>query len=179
MNNTRQLLLGGFFVAVLALLGYYTLFLTDFRLFGESHPMVVHFPGAQGLRSGDSVLVAGMRKGRVVELTFDPAAPLDRRITASLILDQALELREGHTIQIEDSTLLGGRQIAIDPGPPDGAPVPTDAMLIGTIRGNAIDKILKRARQGGTGDAVSGELERALRISVEELDYFRREGEEE
>ena len=65
MANQRQLALGAFFVIVLTLLGVYTLFLTDFSLFKERHSMVVHFPQANGLRQGDTVLVAGIRAGRV------------------------------------------------------------------------------------------------------------------
>ena len=37
MSSKSQLLLGAFFVAVLGILGYYTLFLTDFSLFREEH----------------------------------------------------------------------------------------------------------------------------------------------
>lgn len=133
--------LGAFFVIVLGLLGYFTLFMTDFSLFKEQHSVVVHFPDANGLREGDSVLVAGIRQGRVQELVYDPTAPLDRRITVTLKMDGALVLRQGFTIAIEDSTLLGGKFVIVDPGPADGAPVASNVALSGTVGRNALAAI--------------------------------------
>lgn len=138
MDQRKQIALGTFFLVVLALLAYATLFLTDFRLFRESHAMVVSFREANGLRSGDSVLVAGIRKGRVTQLAYDPTAVIERRVTVTLALDEEVVLREGFQIEIEDATLLGGRQIAIDPGPPESAEVPPGTTLFGNVAGNAL-----------------------------------------
>jgi phospholipid/cholesterol/gamma-HCH transport system substrate-binding protein len=138
MDQRKQIALGTFFLVVLALLAYATLFLTDFRLFRESHAMVVSFREANGLRSGDSVLVAGIRKGRVTQLAYDPTAVIERRVTVTLALDEEVVLREGFKIEIEDATLLGGRQIAIDPGPPESAEVPQGTTLFGNVAGNAL-----------------------------------------
>jgi ABC-type transporter Mla subunit MlaD len=50
--------------------------MTDFALFKKSHRVVVHFPEANGLRTGDAVLVAGIRQGRVQRAAaYDPVAP--------------------------------------------------------------------------------------------------------
>jgi ABC-type transporter Mla subunit MlaD len=87
------------------------------------------------------VLVAGMRRGRVRELTYDPAAPLDRRITATLVMDEELLLRLGFDVRIEDATLLGGRQVYIDPGPPEGAPGSADATRYGRVAGNPLSEV--------------------------------------
>jgi phospholipid/cholesterol/gamma-HCH transport system substrate-binding protein len=146
MNHGRQLLLGTFFVIVISILGYYTIFLTDFSLFAEEYELVVHFPNAAGLRQGDTVLVAGMRQGRVKDLVFDPGADLERRITATLTMDEQLGLREGFTIEIEDATMLGGKLVMIDPGPAAGAPVSTDGPLLGTVRAGALS---------GLGDLIA------------------------
>jgi phospholipid/cholesterol/gamma-HCH transport system substrate-binding protein len=143
MNQRKLIALGTFFLLVLALLSYATLFLTDFRMFRESHAMVVSFREANGLRPGDSVLVAGIRKGRVTQLAYDPTAVLERRVTASMSLDELVVLREGFTIEIEDATLLGGRQISIDPGPPEGREVPEGTTLFGSVAGNALAGISK------------------------------------
>jgi phospholipid/cholesterol/gamma-HCH transport system substrate-binding protein len=141
MSSSRQVLLGAFFVIVLSILGYYTLFLTDFSLFKETYQDVVHFPDAHGLRTGDPVLVAGMRRGRVRELTYDPAAPLERRITATLVMDEELLLRTGFDVRIEDATLLGGRQVYIDPGPAEAAPVAADVPRLGRVAGNPLSEV--------------------------------------
>ncbi len=143
MNTQRQVLLGAFFLIVLLVLGVYTLFLTDFSLFKERHFLVAHFPEAYGLRKGDSVLVAGIREGRVQTLSYDPAAPLERRITVTLALDHAVQLREGYDIYIGDATVLGGKQVCIDPGPASGAAVSTASALPGRVKGGALDGLGK------------------------------------
>src|SRR5687768_7769240 len=143
MNQRKLIALGTFFLVVLGLLSYATLFLTDFRMFRETHAMVVSFREANGLRPGDSVLVAGIRQGRVTQLVYDPTAVIERRVTASLALDEEVMLREGFTIEIEDATLLGGRQISIDPGPPEGREVPAGTALFGSVSGNALAGISK------------------------------------
>jgi phospholipid/cholesterol/gamma-HCH transport system substrate-binding protein len=145
MAPTRQLLLGAFFVIVFGILGAYTLFFTDVSFFEERHELVVHFPDANGLRKGDSVLVAGIREGRVQAHTYDPRAPLERRITVTLTLDHEVVLREGFDIAIEDATVLGGKQVTIDPGPPEGAEVAIDGPLPGHVRGGPLE---------GLGDLV-------------------------
>jgi phospholipid/cholesterol/gamma-HCH transport system substrate-binding protein len=91
------------------------------------------------LREGDSVLVAGVRWGRIKTMTFDPTAPNDRRITVTAVLDDPLVLREGFEIRIEDATLLGGRNLSIDPGPPEATPVEAERMLFGTVAPNPLD----------------------------------------
>ena len=141
MNSTRPMLLGAFFVIVLGLLGYFTLFMTDFSLFKNSYSAVVRFPDANGLRQGDPVLVAGLRQGRVKTLVYDPTAPLDRRITVTLKMDEELKLRQGFTIEIQDSTLLGGKVVVIDPGPFDAAPLTSYDDLAGKVSRGALASI--------------------------------------
>ena len=138
MSSQRQVLLGAFFVIVLSILGYYTLFMTDFSLFGKSHDMVVHFPEASGLRTGDAVLVAGIRKGRIGDMTLDPRAPLERRVTVTLIMDEEIELRESFVLRIEESTLLGGRQVYIDPGPAGDPLLAAEAVKLGRVAPNPL-----------------------------------------
>ncbi|MCK6448059.1 MAG: MlaD family protein [Planctomycetes bacterium] len=138
METRRQLLLGGLFVTVIAILGYYTLFLTEFSLFKERFGFTVYFPEAYGLRQGDSVLVAGIRQGRVKDMSYDPTAEFERRVTVTMLMDQPVELRDGFTIAIKDATLLGGKNIEIDPGPAGGGTIARDALLFGTIQRGAL-----------------------------------------
>jgi phospholipid/cholesterol/gamma-HCH transport system substrate-binding protein len=148
MQNKRQLALGVFFLAVLSLLAYYTLFWTDFKLFGKTYESVVLFPEANGLRQGDTVLVAGVRAGRVLSLAFDSSAVLERRITVVLAFEEQPILHEGAKIEIEDSTLLGGKQVRIEPGPPEAPVLSADAELFGSVARNPLDAI---------GELVSGD----------------------
>ena len=143
MNSKRSILLGLFFLVTLFVLGYYTLFLTNFSLFKKQPTIVVHFSHTNGLREGDSVLVAGMRWGRVKSLVYDPKAPLEKRITVIGALNEELELRQGFTITIQDQTLLGGRNVSIDPGPAEGAVIAAGTELIGDVAQNPLDALGK------------------------------------
>ncbi len=141
MNNQRQFLLGIFFITALSVLAFFTLFLTDtVHFFSEPNLEIVYFPEAHGLREGDPVLVAGVRIGRVKKLAFDIDAPLERRIRATLSLDERVQLLEGTRVLIKESTLLGGRQVDIDPGRPGGAPLVrgTNGELFGEVEPNPI-----------------------------------------
>jgi phospholipid/cholesterol/gamma-HCH transport system substrate-binding protein len=133
MAKTRHMYLGLFFVAVAALLGGYTLFLTEFSLFSEKTKIRLLFSNTSGLREGDSVLVAGMRWGKVESLTFDPEADLDNRIAVVISLTHPVDLHDDARITIRDSTLLGGKVLAIEPGTPGLQPLAEpyrgDAML--------------------------------------------------
>ena len=151
MTGKRTILLGLFFLVALGVLAYYTLFLTDFTLFRDKGRLDVRFSETNGLREGDAVLVAGMRWGRVQQLTFDPQAPLERRIQVVATLDAPLVLREGFTISIEDATLLGGKILAIDPGPSDRAEVAAGTELRGRVAPNPLDALgdlVKKSSEG-------------------------------
>ena len=60
MTSQRSFLLGLLFLGALGILGYYTLFLTDFTLFGERHPITVHFAEAGGHAMHGSGMGTGM-----------------------------------------------------------------------------------------------------------------------
>ncbi|MBK7877980.1 MAG: MCE family protein [Planctomycetes bacterium] len=156
-TGSRTLALGGLFLAALCVLGYYTLFLTDISWFKKTYDLQIHFQDLNGLREGDAVLVAGMRWGRIKSMEFDPEQPIDKRITVIATLEKPLPLREGAKIQIEDATLLGGRNLSIDPGPATGKPLPKDRALFGEIAPNPLDALgkLVSESQKGVTDIVS------------------------
>lgn len=155
MNTSRSFLLGLFFLGALGVLGYYTLFLTNFTLFKAQPEVVVHFARTNGLREGDAVLVAGMRWGRVKSLSYDPAAPEERRVTVVASLNEPLELRVGAKLAIEDATLLGGRNLTIDPGPAGAALIPAGERLMGMVVANPLNSL--------------GELVKESRADVEQI----------
>ena len=143
MSSKQQTLLGLLAVTALAVLGFYTLFLTDVNLFGKSIQMVVQFPDANGLREGDAVLVAGLRVGRVKTMTFDARAERNKRITIVINLDEEIPLFEDYSIVIEESTLLGGRNISILPGQSAAPPLKLTPgiALVGHVAPNPIDSL--------------------------------------
>lgn len=141
MSVNRHLLLGLFFTTIVATLGYFTLFKTDFPLLGEKKSMTVFFNNTSGLRQGDSVLVAGMRWGQIDELSYHPERPLERRISVRLTFNNAVTLYKDHKISIEDATVLGGKHLAIEPGLRESGPVPEDFIFYGDVGQSALDAL--------------------------------------
>lgn len=141
MNSTRHMILGAFIAIALGVLGYYTLFLTEFDPFGESHEVTVYFPNANGLREGDAVLVAGIRWGKVRTLEYLPTEDSDHRIRVVANLSKPLALRQGNSFEIRDATMLGGRLLVVDPGPPDAPPLATGTEIFGTVSSNPLDAL--------------------------------------
>jgi phospholipid/cholesterol/gamma-HCH transport system substrate-binding protein len=159
MNSASHFRLGLLLLAALALLGWFTIGKSDFTLFGDVQRLVVQFPNADGLRDGDAVLVSGVRWGKVDSLVYDPAQEdLDRRITVTISLDAPIELREGHSIEIQDATLLGGKHVWIDPGPATGAALPGETVFAGTVQLNVIEAAgeLITSNQDAVGEAIDG-----------------------
>lgn len=156
-TGSRTLALGALFLVALCVLGYYTLFLTNISWFKPTYDLQIHFQDLNGLREGDSVLVAGMRWGRIKSMEFDPEAPVDKRITVIATLEKPLPLREGAKIMIEDSTLLGGKNLSIDPGPANGKVLPKDRALFGELAPNPLEALGKLVSdsQKGVADIVS------------------------
>lgn len=141
MTGRRHMLLGIFVVAVIALLGYFTVFLRDFSLFRDRQTLTVYFENARGLRVGDAVLVAGVRWGRIDRISYNPDAEPGERITIDLRLDQRITLYEGAQIRIEDATVLGGRQVTIDPGPVTAPRIDATAPLVGKVTFSPLDAV--------------------------------------
>ncbi len=151
MSTRRQFLLGIFFLTALSILGFYTLFLTDFTLFKDPIQMEVYFPDAHDLREGDPVMISGLRIGRVRSLEYLPDEEENRRILARLNLNERIELLEGARITIMESTLLGGRKVDIYAGTPGGTPLELapDEALYGSVELNPI------AALGSIGDILN------------------------
>ncbi|HEX6883825.1 MAG TPA: MlaD family protein [Planctomycetota bacterium] len=116
MNHQRQILLGVFFIVALSILAFYTLFLTDVHLFSKPILMTVYFPEANNLREGDPVQLLGARIGRVKEVAPNVTVEARKRIRTVLSLDREVELLEDAVISIRETSLLGGRNVFIDPG---------------------------------------------------------------
>jgi len=165
MNNQRQLLLGIFFVVALSILAYYTLFLTGTNWFKDPIVMNVYFQEANNLREGSEVQLLGTKLGRVKALTVDPSAPVEKRVHAVLHLDQPVELVEGASITIRETSLLGGRHVDINPGTPGGKllDISADAPLFGKVYKNPIDSF-------GDLGALIGENRESIRDFLANLD---------
>jgi phospholipid/cholesterol/gamma-HCH transport system substrate-binding protein len=161
MNKSRTVLLGLFFLLTLGTLGYYTLFQADVDWFKKPNLLSIYFAQANGLRKGDSVMVDGVRWGKVKDLTYDSeATDPKRRVRVVTSLNERIHLRRGFKIKIEDATLLGGKNLSIDPGPVDGEYVdPNVETLFGEVGKNPLSSL---------GDLVT-ESQRGVQKIIEDL----------
>ncbi|MBK8976426.1 MAG: MCE family protein [Planctomycetes bacterium] len=144
MERPRQdLILGLVFFAALGTLVTATLFLKDLPFLRETEVRTIYFANAAGLRVGDNVFVLGNRMGEVEQVVYDPGAmDPQRRIIVTVRFDRPVRLTERAEVMIAEGSLLGGRQIQIDPG--DGASVvPPTQPLLGTQRDSGLDSIAK------------------------------------
>ncbi len=122
MRINKEAALGFLFLAGLTGLAVATIALTEITL--SSRPRFpVYFPEAKFLKKGDPVHVAGVRSGRVKEVRYDPAQRLDKRVRVLVELDHRVGLHKDYSIEIAESTLLGGRVVAIEPGRFDQPPI--------------------------------------------------------
>ena len=71
MSPQRHAALGLLFLVAFGVLGYFTLFKTDVKFFGEPQQLSVWFQDVGGLREGQEVRVAGVQWGKVTKLDVD------------------------------------------------------------------------------------------------------------
>jgi phospholipid/cholesterol/gamma-HCH transport system substrate-binding protein len=135
MQRGRQdLLLGLVFFGTLAALLWATATLSNFSL-QPRQEIEVRFERAAGLKRGDPVFVVGTRNGEVLEVAYQPGST--HRIKVLLQLEDEVTLFSDATVEINESTLLGGKQIDIDPGVSD-ARWPAGQVLVGTAGDNPL-----------------------------------------
>jgi ABC-type transporter Mla subunit MlaD len=135
-NRPKDLFLGLLFFAFLISMVIITTQLRNFPGVGSRAYLPVLFETVYGIKKEDRVLVYGTTFGRVLrvdpisfetwrETGRDLAAdnglqePFEPHVLVVLELDYPLELREGYAIYAEDSNLLGGKIVTIDPGRPE------------------------------------------------------------
>ncbi len=144
----RDTVLGIVFFGTIAFLLWATVNLTDVSL-GKVAPLQVHFENAGGIRVGDPVLLLGKPVGKIGQIEFLRERP-DHRMRLTLRVEEDLALTLAQKIEIQDSGVLGGKQVYVDPG--QGADWPKDRELVGTTSGNP----LVSAGKFFEGDGPSG-----------------------
>lgn len=141
-TSARDLILGLLFFGGLFGLAYVTTQLTHWPLAGSQYHMSVLFEDVYGIQREDKVLVHGTHFGRV--LRVDPvsmdawnsagrdlsteglAAPgtdFTPHVMVVLELEHEVALTDSYRIFAEDTNLLGGKSISIEPGPAGGTPI--------------------------------------------------------
>jgi phospholipid/cholesterol/gamma-HCH transport system substrate-binding protein len=127
MKLTHEVVVGLVFFGILLLLGFFTIYLSDVH-FGRGQTLVVDFSTVRGLKQGDNVNVLGLKSGKVKTILLNERM---RGVRVTLWLKQPIVLSEDSEIQVNDATLLGGKQVDIDPGTPGRPLIDTTKPLVG------------------------------------------------
>ena len=123
-----EVVVGAFVVLVFAGLGLFTIVLTRQKWMGDTYEYEMVFDNVMGLRDGDSVVVRGMPIGTVDTLELDPAGA---GVKVRVSLDEELCMREGYSITIISTSILGGRHLEVYEGPLTADLLPAGTILKG------------------------------------------------
>lgn len=127
MRLTKDVVVGLVFFLGIGLLVYLTMAIPLLSPAGGK-TLKAHFPQADGLSRGDVVWVDGYRMGKVQGIELDPKGG----VVAVLHLWEPITLREGYSIRIQASAILGGKVVSLERGDPKGKEIsPMPAVLEG------------------------------------------------
>jgi phospholipid/cholesterol/gamma-HCH transport system substrate-binding protein len=164
---TMEIVVGAFLVMILLGLAYFTIILSKESFFKERYEVKVRFPEVKGLRVGDNVFLRGMPVGKVKNLQLD-CEEACRGVNVTMNLDMPVQIREGYAFRIVMTSLLGGQQLEIHEGLPDGAVLEMDVYTGERPRdlmGHAAE-IVAAARE----ELIEGDVFGRLRSVVEQVD---------
>lgn len=140
MNAIRHTILGLFFFATLAALGFVTIYLGDVTSSPDRTTLGAWFETVEGLGVGDPVMVAGVQIGRVTAVRpAEGDAPPEKQVKVVFVIDHKLELHEDYVVAIGSTNLLGGKQLDVAAGV--GAPLPRDRW--GDLKGVADANLMR------------------------------------
>ncbi len=104
---------GVFMLAVLALLGYFTIVISGVDLITgkEKMDVSVTFDQVGGLKDHDNVMYRGTKVGTVDRIVLG-----EKEVTVVMNIDKDVVLREGYTIRVQSMSLLGGNILVLEEG---------------------------------------------------------------
>ncbi len=125
-QSITEITVGFFVFAILGALILFTIVLSYDNIFTKSYGMQVKFDNVTGLIRGDKVYVQGVDVGRVSNLEIAPDGVL-----VDLTLKYDVSLREGYSIMVKSSSVLGGKFIEVNEGPREAAALANGVEVIG------------------------------------------------
>lgn len=107
-----ELAVGLFMIAGIICLGYLSIKLGRMEVLGsKGYELYAHFSNSGGLKSGSSVVIAGVDVGRVKGIMLE-----DYQARVVLDLQQGVEIQEDAIASIKTKGLIGEKYIEITPG---------------------------------------------------------------
>lgn len=131
------MILGVIFLAAITFLIFVSISISKLNIFSQTQYVKVNFKNVSGLKEGDPVRILGMEAGTVHRLRILP----DNTVKVVLKLSEPFELREDYKIAIEESSILGGNFIGIDPGTPGKKIVNLKTNLKGELISGGLDAL--------------------------------------
>ena len=133
---TVEILVGLFMFTVLIALGVFTIVLSRENLLQKTYQYEFVFSEINGLREGDNVALRGMNIGRVKQTYLE-----NSRVHVYVSLDNPITLRQGYSIDVVDSSMLGGKLLKIYEGPEDAEPLGENMTIIGSKPVDVLDEL--------------------------------------
>ncbi|HET7712823.1 MAG TPA: MlaD family protein, partial [Thermoanaerobaculia bacterium] len=121
--------LGVFMIVVLAIVAFFILKIEDLNFGRDKYrELTAYFDNAAGLEDGSTVRIAGVRKGRVMDVTAEPSG----RAKVVMEIEDDVPLHTDASARVASMGLLGEKYIEIDPGSPN---LPVDNREVVVLRG--------------------------------------------
>ena len=117
-----EVVVGVFMVAVIALLGYFTIIISGVDLvFGRQRAQAtIAFRDVGGLKERDNVVYRGMKVGSVEKITLGPS-----NILVQVSVDEDVVLRKSYRVSVSALSLLGGNYLLLEEGTGEALPLTT------------------------------------------------------
>ena len=107
-----ELAVGLFMVAGMICLGYLTIKLGKLEVLGDKgYEIQAVFSSSGGLKTGSSVVIAGVDIGRVKQVILD-----DYRARVTMIIPRDVKIQEDAIASIKTKGLIGEKYVEISPG---------------------------------------------------------------
>ena len=111
---TMETTVGIFLVFGLLCVGYMTVKLGHFSLFGDdAYPLFARFTSVTGLRVGSLVYISGIEVGRLEKLTMDQER---QKAVVEIRIRKDIKIFDDAIASIKTEGLIGDMHITIDPG---------------------------------------------------------------
>ncbi len=118
-SRRNEVILGATIVAAV-LIGFFGMRFFEGRpLFGGGYELVGIFPDAQGISSGSTVRVSGIRVGNVERIRLSPTAD---EVHVTMSINPGVTIPRGGQLATSGFAALGDVSVAIRPGPPGNPP---------------------------------------------------------
>ena len=110
-----ELAVGLFIIAGIICLGYLSIRLGSMEVFGgKNYEIYALFSNTGGLKTGDSIMIAGVQIGRVKSISLD-----DYQAKVVLSISDDIEIQEDAIASIKTKGLIGEKYVEISPGGSD------------------------------------------------------------